>query len=175
MVTAALNFPNEPLADDLVLLRPWIEDDVSANIMAFADPTVQRFSWPRTTPYTEAEARSFFADQLQARLRGEELNFALVEPTAPDFAFGGASLYGVDLEEQCAAVGFWLRPEARGRGIATHAIRLLAGWAFDGLDIARLELSCSPNNAASQRVAKRCGFVEEGLLRSNLRIQGWAA
>ena len=123
-------------------------------------------------PYTDVEARQFFAEQLQARLRGEALNFALVDPNAHGSVLGGASLYGVDLHQQVAAVGFWLRPEARGRGIATHAVRLLAAWAFGALGIARLELSCSPDNEPSQRVAKRCGFVREGVLRSNIPFKG---
>jgi RimJ/RimL family protein N-acetyltransferase len=160
------------LADDLVLLRPWTEDDVKDGIMAFADTTVQRFSWPGAASYTQVDARNFFVGQLEARQRGEELNFALADPAAHDSVLGGASLYGVDPYQQCAAVGYWLRPEARGRGVATHAVGLIARWAFDVLGIARLELSCSPDNAASQRVAERCGFVREGLLRSNIRFKG---
>jgi RimJ/RimL family protein N-acetyltransferase len=171
-VTAELHFPSEHLGDDLVLLRAWDGDDVPANIMEFSDPIVQRFSWPHTVAYSEAHARSFFEEQTQARLRGEALNFALAKPDAEDVVLGGASLYSIDLSQKCAAVGYWLTSEARGRGVATHAVRLLARWAFDALGIARLELSCSPDNDASRRVAKRCGFVEEGLLRSNLRFKG---
>ncbi|MBV9194397.1 MAG: hypothetical protein JO168_09650 [Solirubrobacterales bacterium] len=48
--------------------------------MGFADSTVQRFAWTKATPYTEDDARSFFAYQEQSRKRGEELNFAFVEP-----------------------------------------------------------------------------------------------
>ena len=63
-------------------------------------------------------------------------------------------------------------PEARRRGIATRAVRLLARWAFDELAIARLELTCGPDNEASQRVAARCGFVREGVLRSHMPFKG---
>lgn len=38
--------------------------------------------------------------------------------------------------------------------------------------MARAELTCGPDNAASQRVAERCGFVREGMLRSHMRFQG---
>jgi hypothetical protein len=43
-----------------VSLRPWRETDVPAKLMAFGDPAVQRFSWSRTAPYTEADARAYF-------------------------------------------------------------------------------------------------------------------
>jgi hypothetical protein len=69
---------------------------------------VQRFSWPRTAPYSEADARGYFVEQEQARLRGEELHFALVEPADDDVVLGGGSLYDVDLEKSGAAVGYWL-------------------------------------------------------------------
>jgi RimJ/RimL family protein N-acetyltransferase len=161
-----------PLADAVVLMRPWREADVPANLMAFGDPVVQRFSWPRTTPYTEQDARSFFIEQERARLRGEEVSFAFVEPSDDEVVLGGGSLYDVDPTQGRAAVGFWLAPEARGRGVATHAIRLVAQWAFEGLGVARLELTCAPDNHASQRVAERCGFTREGVLRSHLPFKG---
>jgi RimJ/RimL family protein N-acetyltransferase len=56
--------------------------------------------------------------------------------------------------------------------VATHAVRLLARWAFGEIGLARLELACSTDNEASQRVARRCGFVREGVLRSHVPGQG---
>jgi RimJ/RimL family protein N-acetyltransferase len=164
---AELWFPAPPLAGDVVLLRPWREADVPGIVLAFSDPVMQRFSW-RTTPYTETDAREYFAEQEEVRLRGEGLNFALVEPRDQDVVLGDVCLYEVRLDQGCAAVGYWLAPGARGRGLATHAVRLLAQWAFAELGLARLELTCGPDNEASQRVAERCGFVREGLLRSHV-------
>jgi RimJ/RimL family protein N-acetyltransferase len=164
--------PTPPLADEVVLLRPWREADVPAKLMAFGDPVVQRFSWPRTTPYTEDDARSFFVEQEQARLRGEEVCFALAEPSDDEVVLGGGSLYDVDREQGRAAVGYWLAPEARGRGVVTHAVRLVARWVFEELGAARLELTCGPDTHASQRVAERCGFVCEGVLRSHVPFKG---
>jgi RimJ/RimL family protein N-acetyltransferase len=168
---AELWFPVPPPAGDVVLLRPWREADVPGMVLAFSDPVMQRFSW-RTTPYTEADARDSFAEQEEARLRGEGLHFALVEPHGQDVVLGGVSLYEVRLDQGCAAVGYWLGPGARGRGVATHAVRLLARWAFAELGLARLELTCGPDNEASQHVAERCGFSREGLLRSHVPFKG---
>jgi GNAT superfamily N-acetyltransferase len=63
-------------------------------------------------------------------------------------------------------------PAARGRGVATHAVRLIGRWAFEDLELARLELTCAPDNHASQQVAARCGFTREGLLRSHVPFNG---
>jgi RimJ/RimL family protein N-acetyltransferase len=167
-----LQLPDPPLADEVVLLRAWRAEDVPAKVTGFSDPSVQRFSWAKATPYTERDAHSFFSYQEQARRRGNELNFAFVEPGYPEVVLGGGSLYEIDLEQGRAAVGYWLTPSSRGRGVATHATRLMARWAFEGLGVARLELTCGPDNASSERVARRCGFVREGVLRSHIPFKG---
>jgi RimJ/RimL family protein N-acetyltransferase len=164
--------PDPPLADDVVLLRAWRASDVPEKLMAYADPTIQRFMWPETTEYTAADTRSFFRYQEGARLCGEELSFAFARPSDPDDVLGGGSVYGIDPEQGRAAVGYWVAASARRRGVATHATRLMASWAFDGLGVARLELTCGPDNEASQRVAMRCGFVREGVLRSHIPFKG---
>jgi RimJ/RimL family protein N-acetyltransferase len=168
---AELWFPVPALAGDVVLLRPWREADVPGIVLAFSDPVMQRFSW-RTTPYTETDARDWLAQQEKARVRGDALNFALTRPHHQDVLLGAVSLQEVRLDQGCAAVGYWLAPEARGRGAATQAVRLLARWAFAELRLARLELTCGPGNQASQRVAGRCGFSREGLLRSHVPFKG---
>ncbi len=167
---AELWFPVPPLAGDVVLLRPWREADVPGIVLAFSDPVMQRFSW--RTAYTETDARDSFAEREEARLRGEGLSFALAEPGDRDVVLGGVSLHEVRLDQGCAAVGYWLAPEARGRGAATQAVRLLARWAVAELGLARLELTCGPDNEASQHVAERCGFSREGLLRSHVPFKG---
>ena len=164
-------FPVPPLADDAVLLRPWREADVTRVVQAFSDPVMRRFSW-RTAPYTETDARDQFAEQEEARLRGDELSFALVEPFDQAVVLGCVSLSEVRLDHGRAAIGYWLAAEARGRGVATNAVRLLARWAFAELGLARLELTCGPDNAASQQIADRCGFAREGLLRSHVPFKG---
>jgi [ribosomal protein S5]-alanine N-acetyltransferase len=162
--------PVPSLADDVVLLRPWREADVPAQLAAFSDPFFLRFSdW---APQTEADALAYLAGHEQARHRGEQIELALVEPHDESVLLGGGSLNNVDLPEGRAAVGYWLAPHARGRGVATHAVRLIAGWAFRDLRVARLELTCGPDNGASQRVAERCGFTREGVLRAHVPFKG---
>lgn len=96
----------------------------------------------------------------------------MVEPSDDESVLGGASLLDVEANQGRATVGFWLTPEARGRGVATHAVRLLARWAFDDFGIVRVVLMCAPDNSASQRVAERCGFSREGVLRSHMPFKG---
>lgn len=138
-------------------MRPWRDTDVPAQFEAFGDPLFQRFSdW---APDTEAAARAYLAEHEQARQRGEQIELAAVEPHDDNVVLGGISLNNIDLDQGRAAIGYWLAPQARGRGVATHAVRLIAEWGFTELNVARLELPCGPDNRASQRVAERCGFT----------------
>jgi ribosomal-protein-alanine N-acetyltransferase len=153
-----------------VLLRRWRETDVPALLEAFSDPFFQYFSdW---APQTAVDAYRYLDEYEQARKRGGGVAFALADPHQHDVLLGGGSLNNVDLEQGRAALGYWLAPQARGRGVVTHAVRLIARWAFDDVGVARLELTCGPDNRASQRVAERCGFTREGVLRSYMPFRG---
>ena len=72
---------------------------------------------------------------------------------------------------RCSA-GYWVAAPARRQGVARRALRLLCRYAFDELDVRRIELWIDPNNAASLAVAEAVGFTREGLLRSFMPIQG---
>jgi RimJ/RimL family protein N-acetyltransferase len=165
-----LPLPTRRLSDLVVALRAWRTTDVPDNLMQYQDPLIQEFSWTRATPYTEEDARAYFLAQEHGRLRGEQVDFALTDPADDQAVLGGLSLY--DIHDGRCAVGYWLAAHARGRGVATRAVRLAAAYAFDQLGIARLELTCGPDNHASQRVAERCGFTREGVLRSHISFKG---
>jgi RimJ/RimL family protein N-acetyltransferase len=160
------------LRDEVVALRPWREGDVPAKVAAFTDPVVQRFSYPDVEPYTEAVARANIAGDRRALEDGTRAELACVDPDDDERILGGASLYDIEAAQGRASTGYWLAPDARGRGIATRAVRLLARWAFVDLGIERLQLTCGPDNEASQRVAERAGFTREGVLRSRLPFKG---
>ena len=65
-----------------------------------------------------------------------------------------------------AELGYVVAQAARGRGLATRALRLLTDWSFARLRLERLELMISPANTGSERVAERAGYRFEGVLRS---------
>ena len=68
------------------------------------------------------------------------------------------------------------RTECRsGSGLATAAVRAMAGFAFRAARLHRLEAACVPTNLASRRVLEKAGFRKEGEARAYLKINGvWA-
>jgi RimJ/RimL family protein N-acetyltransferase len=166
---AELRFPESPLTDGVVLLRPWRQDDLGFVVRSCRDADVARFSPAIASPYGENDALDWFASHEPARLRGSGLDLAITDAVG-GVALGAVGLNAVNAERGSATIGYWLAREARGQGAVSRAVRLLARWAFDELQLQRLELTTDPENLASQRVAERCGFRQEGHLRSHMVV-----
>jgi RimJ/RimL family protein N-acetyltransferase len=114
-------------------------------------------------PVPDGFARTWLERYEEGRRDGSRECFALVE----DGVFLGLAMASpIDREARTAELGYVVAPESRGRGVASEALRRLTDWAFAELDALRLELHISAGNEASQRVAARCGYVREGVLRS---------
>jgi len=73
---------------------------------------------------------------------------------------------------QSATLGYWVGEPFRRRGYTLDAVRTLLDFAFEELNLHRVEASCLPENAASQGLLEQAGFRLEGRLRRYLRIDG---
>ena len=132
-----------------------------------ADPAVVEFLDRVPQPYRLADALEYVRGSSESWSTGENTNFAILV----DGLEGPAGSIGVrwtELADGIAEVGYWVAAEARGRGVATTAARLVAHWAFDvAPHLERLQLRADVLNAASNRVAEKAGFTREGVLRSS--------
>ncbi|HYN48087.1 MAG TPA: GNAT family protein [Candidatus Nanopelagicales bacterium] len=160
--------PASPLADEAVLLRLPRADDAPAIAAACADPEITRWV-PVPVPYTLADARAFVEGVSDGWASGLDLVF-VIEDRASGRLAGMIGLHrGAPARR---AIGYWLAPRARGRGLATRAVRLVAAWAFEDPGLERLELMTLVGNEASGHVALRAGFRREGILRRHLPFRG---
>lgn len=167
---AALDFPDPALRSASLVLRSWTHADVPSIVAGCNDLSVARWSPVIPFPYTEQDAVGWLEAQEPRRLAGHGIDLAVAQRTGGP-ALGAIGLGRVDRGLGTATVGYWLSAAARGHGYMTGALRLIAGWAFEGLGLARLELLTDPQNFPSQRVAERCGFRLEGHLRSHMVIR----
>ncbi len=126
---------------------------------ACQDKELVRFLPRFPDPYREQDARNWIAS---GRESDSTMDFLIID--AGDGTLLGA--VGVRLGET-GSIGYWIAAEARGRGIATQATRLLSRWALAEGGVQRLELTTDPDNVASQRVAEKAGFTREGVLRAH--------
>jgi RimJ/RimL family protein N-acetyltransferase len=77
---------------------------------------------------------------------------------------GSFSIMELDREPGYGEIGYWVAAAARGRGIATRAVRLLTDWARTELGLTRIEILPHKDNAPSRRVAEKAGYRDTGEL-----------
>jgi RimJ/RimL family protein N-acetyltransferase len=151
------------LAGEGLVLRPFGEDDIPAIVDACRDEDVVRWT-SVPSPYSEDDAREFLRS-----LAPEAHAFAITDGASGEY------LGSIDVRPETdgrASVGYLVRREARGRGVASRALRLVSRWALAELGLARVTVLVEPENVASQRVAERAGFVREGVVRSWAEVKG---
>jgi [ribosomal protein S5]-alanine N-acetyltransferase len=73
---------------------------------------------------------------------------------------------------QSTVLGYWMGLPFAGKGLMGAAVRSIVGFAFDTLQLHRIEAACLPHNVASIRLLERVGFQREGYARRFLCIDG---
>jgi ribosomal-protein-alanine N-acetyltransferase len=73
---------------------------------------------------------------------------------------------------QACSIGYWVGEPFRRRGYTLAAARAAVRFAFDTLDLHRVEAACIPSNEASRALLEKLGFRREGMARAYLKING---
>lgn len=152
-----LPLPEPPLADDEILLAPFAEHDVDPIVEHCNDPGIAHFTF-LPVPYERHHAVDFYLNQDERRERGEALDLS-IRDRAGDALLGAVGLRAFREERASVEVGYWIAPPARGRGLATRAVRLITPWALANLPLARVDLPLDSRNHGSRRVAEKAGFA----------------
>ncbi|MYX95924.1 GNAT family N-acetyltransferase [Streptomyces sp. SID486] len=148
-------------------LRPWDpgdEADVETFLRGCSDPEFRRWNTPLRPITDPATARATLHSKSAAAKSGTGASFC-VEEADSGSPLGHVGVSRIDRVLRSACVGYWVLPEARGRGVATRALALTADWVFTELRLHRLELDHAVGHEISCKVAERCGFRYEGTLR----------
>jgi RimJ/RimL family protein N-acetyltransferase len=149
------------LHDDAIVLRPPEAGDAAAIAAAVQDPDIPRFTMV-PSPYTVDDAAAYIERSAAAWRSGAAAPFVIVD-AATGTLLGSIGLHDLGVATGPAHVGYWVAAEARGRGVATRALRLVARWALEDLALDRLEVQVFVENERSQRVAARAGFTRDGI------------
>jgi RimJ/RimL family protein N-acetyltransferase len=160
--------PALPVPDGLerdgIALRRLRARDAGAFAAAFKeDPDLGMLIGAEEDP-TEGSVRRFIARQPGLRARGEFLGLAVTDATKRPF-LGHVMLHTVAWRHRRAEVGYWLIPQARHQGVGKAAVGLFVEWAFVHLDLHRIEITTTPDNAAARALAEALGFTAEAVLR----------
>jgi RimJ/RimL family protein N-acetyltransferase len=165
--------PSRPLSDGgAVVVRLPRDRDVDALVRYGDDPDVAETIWvPIPTPCRRDQA----VERLEQFKRGWDRDDRFGPALIVADAHTGAMLGVVFLRERqhgSVELSYGVAAAHRNRGVATAAVSLVARWCLDELAAVRVELRIGQPNLASQHVAAKAGFTQEGIVRSYLAATG---
>lgn len=157
------------LEDDTVLLRPLEESDVE-NLLEISE------NEPETWKYSQIKADGkdnlihYIKVAIQARETQTQFPFIVLDKKSGNYA-GSTRFYDINLSQKTLQLGFtWYGSTFRGTGLNKHCKFLLLQFAFETLEMERVEFRADANNLHSIAAMKSIGCTVEGVLRSNMFI-----
>jgi ribosomal-protein-serine acetyltransferase len=164
-----------PLADrktDRFVLRPFRRRDIDALYRAVraSKTELARFLPWATRTYTRASAASFVKESIQSWREARAYDFAIRRPDRRGRHIGNVSIWHVSRTFRSGEIGYWIRTEETGLGIATEVTRAALQIGFEELNMHRLILRIALGNSPSERIAGKLGFVREGVLREEIKV-----
>ncbi|MFD0559819.1 RimJ/RimL family protein N-acetyltransferase [Stackebrandtia endophytica] len=150
-----------------LVLRPWRRADAPAVLAAFSALDMAQQAGEPIVDLASANRWLDWACGKTTRQTG----FVFAVTAADDVPVGNIAVTNVDTHD-CAWVSYWVASAARGCGVAADSLAAMVPWVHDVAGIYRLELGHRVNNPASGGVARRAGFISEGVERAKLCYGG---
>ena len=151
-----------------VVLRELLPSDVPGLYTIFSDPAVMRY-WSTPAFQDVSEAVRLY-EKIQEGFRSRQL-FQWGIADAQDL-LGTCTLFHLDPIHRRAEIGYALGQRFWGQGLARDAVTTVIDFAFDRLDLHRIEADVDPRNSRSLGLLERLGFRREGCLRERYQVNG---
>ena len=160
-----------PTIDANRICLRWISaPDTDAFYDIYSNPEVMRY-WS-TPPLADREAATNLIRKIQEdRKRRIILKWGIA--LRPDNKLiGSITLFNLDFNHHRAEIGYALGRQHWGQGYMNEALMALLRYAFETLDLHRIEADVDPRNNASIRTLEKLGFQREGVLRERWQVAG---
>jgi RimJ/RimL family protein N-acetyltransferase len=166
------SFPelDQPLGDGPVRVRPAAERDIPEVLIAYQDDPELHLRMGEQRPPSGAELGRLAERGAADRDAGRGMTLTIV--SGSDVCQGQVNIHHVDWDNARVELGIWVAPQARGRGLARAALRLVATWLLRDLEFERVQLLTETDNDRLLQAALAAGFQREGVLRGFLLEQG---
>lgn len=168
------SLPGRDRTTPRLLLRPFRRRDIDALVEAVhtSIPELRRWLPWAHAQYGRTDALRFVRDSAGAWSEGRAFDFVIRPIDRTGHHLGNISVWHTSRREQAAEMGYWIRSDEAGTGVATEAGARVLQVAFEELSLHRVTLRIATGNRASERVAEKLGFIQEGLLRQEVLVGG---
>lgn len=147
--------------EDLEYIREWVNDRETVRNLD------DIFIYPHTVSMTEEYLNKILENKLE-----DEKHFVIADVEKGEY-MGQVSLMRLDWRNRAALLGIVIaKKENRNRGYGREAVNPVLDFAFNQMNLHRVELHCREYNSAGYHTYLRCGFKEEGRKRKNYYIDG---
>lgn len=155
------------LENDTVLLRPLLAQDYD-HLLHFAvnEPELWKFS---LVPASGIDGmKNYITTAIEAREKAVEYPFIVFDKRTQQYA-GSTRFYDIQVLNNSLQLGYtWYGKDFQGTGLNKNCKLLLLQFAFETLNMERVEFRADNNNEKSKAAMKSIGCVEEGVLRSHV-------
>ena len=158
------------LESERIVLRPLADADVPALFEIFGDAEAMRY-WSHP-PLADLDAARALLAEIRAYFAAKTLFQWGIALRDTDRLIGTTTLFQIDDEHRRCEIGLALARSAWGRGYASEGITRIIRFAFETLDLHRIEADPDPGNTASIKLCERHGFKREGYLRERYFLHG---
>jgi ribosomal-protein-serine acetyltransferase len=152
--------------DDQITLREFASDDAEAVFQTAKRNYDHLKNWVHwmTPDYSMESAREFISMSIAGWQDRKNLALGIFRN---DNFIGASGFVSFNWLARKTEIGYWISSDEEGRGIVSSACRRLIDFAFQDLELNRIEIRCAAENERSSAIPKRFGFVREGLLRQS--------
>ena len=103
--------------------------------------------------------------------RDGQLRLIIEESQLSTKVVGCIDLFDFDARNRKAAIGMYIAPEARGKGVGKQAVQLLLAYAFDFLHLRMVYAIISVHNTSCSHIYEQMGFTPSSPL-ANWTLEG---
>jgi RimJ/RimL family protein N-acetyltransferase len=151
-------------------LRPSAITDVEAMFAMLSDPESMQY-WSDQPISTLDEAVQVLMKDLASDAKGNSMCWAVTHKEQNEM-IGKVILFQFSKENQRAEIGYLLDRKYWRQGVMLQALGAVIEFAFNTLDLHRIEADVDSENIPSIGLLEKLGFEREGLFRDRWRVYG---
>ncbi len=166
-----MHWEHLPTFDANRICLRWIsEKDVDAFYAIYSNLEVMRY-WS-TPPLPDKDAATKLISEIHDLFQRRMILKWGIALRPDDQLIGSITLFNLDFNHRRAEIGYALAREHWGQGYMNEALMALLKYAFEDLNLHRIEADVDPRNTASIKTVERLGFQREGYLRERWQVNG---
>ena len=148
-----------PLETDRLVLRRTVKSDIDEFFFIQLNPNIRRYLGTNRLGDDLEKNRKYFDEE-----KYNELNYYrwTIERKEDNKILGCIYLNIHDEKARTAGIDYWIREDAWGNGYTTEASRKILNFAFDTLNINRIESCGGKDNPGTYKVMEKIGLKYEG-------------